>query len=129
MGQRHSAGKNPESEKELEVTVKHDHSSFPVGRLLHRTFAHMSFSRTDAGSVRFPVVALLVVLAYKVFAVVVTVRRAHDDMDVIFVRLFVLAERNAPLMVELDDDDRALDTIVKHAVVVHAAHPAKVGIP
>src|SRR4030095_11921259 len=33
MRQRHCACKNPESEKESEVTVKHDHSSFPGQRL------------------------------------------------------------------------------------------------
>src|SRR5262245_14893404 len=99
----------------------------PSAVLLHRVFAHMSFSLTGAESARFPMVTLLVVLAQKVFAVIVTVRGAHDDMDVIFVRLFVLAERNAPLMIKLNDDDRALNAIVKYTVVVHAAHPAKVG--
>jgi hypothetical protein len=89
----------------------------------------MSFSLTGAESVWLPMVALLVVLAQKIFAVVVAVWGAHDYMDVIFVRLFVLPERNAPLMVELNDDDRTLDAIVKHTVVIHAAHPAKVGIP
>ena len=73
--------------------------------------------------------ALLVMLAQKIFAVVIAVRRAHDYVDVIFVGLFVLAERNAPLVVELNDNDRALDSIIKNTVVIHAAHPAKVGVP
>src|SRR5262245_7279910 len=73
--------------------------------------------------------AMLVVLTQKIFAVVVTIGRAHHYMDVIFIRLPVLAKRDAPLMVELNDDDRALDSIIKNTVVVHAAHPAKVSIP
>jgi hypothetical protein len=67
-------------------------------------------------------------LAQKIFAVIVAVRRAHYDVDMILIGLLVLAERDAPLMVELDDDHRALDAIIKNAVVLHAAHPAKVGI-
>src|SRR5215510_16089653 len=73
--------------------------------------------------------APLVMLAQKIFAVVVAVRRAHDYVDMIFVGLLVLAKRNAPLMVELNDNDWALDSIIKNTVVVHAAHPAKVSIP
>ena len=73
--------------------------------------------------------AMLVVLTQKVFAVVVAVGRAHHYMDVIFIGLLVLAKRDAPLVVELNDDDRALNSIIKNAVVVHAAHPAKVSIP
>src|SRR5262245_8989138 len=71
----------------------------------------------------------LVLLAQKIFAVVVAVSRAHDYLDMIFVGLLVLAKRNAPLMVELNDNDCALHSILAHTVVVHAAHPAKVSIP
>src|SRR5262245_54660862 len=73
--------------------------------------------------------ALLVMLAQKIFAVVVAVRRAHDYVDVIFVGLFVLAEGNATLVVELNDNHRALDSIIENTVVIHAAHPAKASIP
>ena len=73
--------------------------------------------------------ALFVMLAQKILAVIVAIGGAHDYMDVILVGLFVLAERNAPLVVELNDDHRTLDTIIENAVVIHAAHPAKVGIP
>ena len=68
-------------------------------------------------------------LAQKIFAVIVAVGGAHDDMDVIFVGLFVLAKRDTPLVVELNDDHRTLDAIIENAVVIHAAHPAKVGVP
>ena len=74
-------------------------------------------------------VALFVMLAQKIFAVVVAIGGAHDYMDVIFVGLFVLAKCDTPLVVELNDDHRTLDAIIENAVVVHAAHPAKVGIP
>ena len=74
-------------------------------------------------------IAMLIVLTQKIFAVVVAIGRAHHYVDVIFVGLLVLAKRNAPLVVELNDNDRALDSIIKNTVVAHAAHPAKVSIP
>ena len=82
-----------------------------------------------AESVWRSMMVMLVMLTQKVFAVVVTVGRAHHYMDVIFIGLLVLAKRNSPLVVELNDNHRALDSIVENTVVVHAAHPAKVGIP
>ena len=72
--------------------------------------------------------ALLVMLAQQVFSVVVAVGGTNNDMDVIFVRLFVLAERNASLVVEFNDDDRTLDAIIKNTVVFYTAHPAKMSI-
>ena len=74
-------------------------------------------------------VALFVMLAQKIFAVVVAVGGTHHYMDVVFVGLFILAKRDTPLVVELYDDHRTLDAIVENAVVLHAAHPAKIGIP
>ena len=74
-------------------------------------------------------VSLLVMLAQKVLAIVVAVRGAYDDVDVIPVRLYILAECNAPLVIELDDDYRALDAVVKDAIVFHASHPAKISLP
>lgn len=67
-------------------------------------------------------------LAQEIFAVVVTVRRTNDDMDMVPVRLLVLRKRLAPLVVELNDNDRAMDTIVKHAVFFDPAHPGKIGL-
>ena len=72
--------------------------------------------------------ALFIMFAQKIFAVVVAVGSAHDYMDVILVGLFVLAKRDTPLVVELNDDHRALDAIIENAVVIHAAHPAKIAI-
>src|SRR5678815_3791574 len=74
-------------------------------------------------------VALFVMLAKQIFAVVVAIGGAHDYMDVILAGLFVSAERDTPLVVELNDDHWTLDAIIENAVVIHAAHPAKVCIP
>jgi hypothetical protein len=72
--------------------------------------------------------AVLVVQAQKIFAVIVAVGCAQDDVDVVFVGLGIFAKRDAALVVELDDDDGTLDSVVKGAVVFHSAHPAKTGI-
>ena len=48
--------------------------------------------------------AVLVMLAQQIFTIVVAVGRAHDDVDVVLVGLGMLAERDAALVVELDDD-------------------------
>jgi len=68
-------------------------------------------------------------LAQEIFAVVVTIGSANDDVNVVPVRLLVLRERLAPLVVELNDDDRAMDTVVKDAVFFGVAHPGKVCLP
>ena len=74
------------------------------------------------------VMAVLVVLAQQILAVVVAVGRAHDHMNMIFIGLGVFAERDAALVIELDDDHRTLDAIVKCTVVRHAAHPAEISV-
>jgi hypothetical protein len=73
-------------------------------------------------------VGLLVVLAQEIFAVVVAIRRAHHDVNVVPVGLLVLRERLTPLVVKLDDDNRALDTVVKHAVFFDSTHPGKMSL-
>jgi hypothetical protein len=72
-------------------------------------------------------VGLLVVLAQEIFAVVVAIGRANHDMDVVPVGLLVLRERLTSLVVKLDNDNRALDTVVKHVVCFDSAHPGKIG--
>lgn len=72
---------------------------------------------------------LLVMLTQEIFTIVITIRGANNDMNVVPVRLLVLRERLAPLVIELNDDDRAMDTVVKHAVFFDVAHPGKVGLP
>ena len=73
-------------------------------------------------------VAVQIMLAQKIFAVVVAVGCAQYDVNVVFVRLAMLAERDAALVVELDDNHGALDPVVKSAVVFHAAHPAEMSV-
>src|ERR671918_3105251 len=71
---------------------------------------------------------LLVMLAQQILAVVVAIRSANDHVDVVSVRLLVLGERLTSLVVKLNDQHRAMDTVVKHAVFFRAAHPGKVGV-
>src|SRR2546428_14045204 len=72
-------------------------------------------------------VVLLVMLAKEIFAVVVAVRRANDGMNVATGGL-VVGERDPGLVVELDQDDRAVDAVVEDAVLLAAAHPGEVGL-
>src|SRR5262245_23379353 len=63
----------------------------------------------------------------EVDAVVVAVRRAHDGVHVELGRLRV-GEKNTGVMVELDEDDRALDAIVERALLGEAADPAEMRV-
>src|SRR5678815_2154270 len=56
-------------------------------------------------------VVLRVVLPQQVLAVVVAVGRADDRVDVIARRL-VVGERDAALVIELDQDDRAVNCLL-----------------
>src|SRR5499425_359894 len=71
-------------------------------------------SERGNGSVPVPgagVVELLVVLAQEVLAVVVAVRSAHHRVDVV-ARRVVVVERDPPLVIELDQDHRAVHPVV-----------------
>src|SRR5512145_1518329 len=70
----------------------------------------------------------LVVLAQKIFAVIVAVRSAHDDMDMIPVMFPELRKRLAGLVIEFDDDHRAMNAVIKDAVLLDAAAPGEMGI-
>src|SRR5262245_16991453 len=69
-------------------------------------------------------VVLRVVLPEQILAVVVAVGGADDRVDVIARRL-VVVERNTALVIELDQDDRAVDAVVEHAVVRDTADPGE----
>ena len=58
-------------------------------------------------------------LAQQISAVIVAVGRAHD-VNMIFVMLFVLGKGLAGLMIELDQQYRAMNA-VENAVFFHAA--------
>ena len=66
-------------------------------------------------------------LAQQISAVIVAVGRAHDDVNMIFVMLFVLGEGLAGLMIELDQQHRAMDAVIENAVFFHAAEHAEFG--
>ena len=67
-------------------------------------------------AVRRIVLVLLVVLAQQVLAVVVAVGRAHDGVDVVRVPgTRGPAQRDGRLVIELDQDDRAMDAVVEDA--------------
>ena len=72
--------------------------------------------------------SVLIVLAQEIFTVIIAVGRAHDHVNMIFVGLGMLPKRDATLMIELDNDHRALQPVIKCAVVFDSAHPAKIGI-
>ena len=72
--------------------------------------------------------AALIVLAQKIFAVVVAVRCAHDDMDMVAVMFFELRKRLARLVIEFDDDDRAMNAVIEDAVLFDAAAPGEMGL-
>lgn len=65
-------------------------------------------------------------LAQEILTVVVAIGGTNDHVDVVPVRLLVLGERLTPLVVELNDNDGAMDTVVKYAVFFYTAHPGEV---
>jgi len=72
-----------------------------------------------------PMRMLLVVLAEEVGAIVVAVRGADHGVDVVAGGSFGAAQRDRALVVEFDEDDRALDAIIEDAVRFGGADPAE----
>src|SRR4051794_30635990 len=69
-----------------------------------------------------PMIELLVMLGEEVGAVVPTVRSSHDGVDVMAAGNFVV-EHDTGVMVELDEDHRAVHAVVERRVVVEASVP------
>ena len=65
--------------------------------------------------------------AQEVDAVVVAVRRAHDGVHMEFCRLGI-RQKHAGVVVELDEDHRALDAIVKRAFFFESADPTEMRV-
>ena len=63
----------------------------------------------------------------QVDAVVVAVRRSHDCMDV-ELRRFSVGKKNARMVVEFDEDHRALNPVVERTVLFEAADPAEMSL-
>ena len=74
------------------------------------------------------VMAALIVPAQKIFAVVVAVRCAHDNMDMVAVMFFELWKRLAGLMIEFDDEDRAMNAVIEDALLLDSAAPGEMGV-
>ena len=75
-----------------------------------------------------PVVCrLLIMQAQKIDDVIVAVRRAHDGMHMELRRLGI-GEKNAGVMIEFDENNRALDPIVEGARFFETADPAKMRV-
>ena len=70
----------------------------------------------------------LIVLAQKIFSIIVAVGSAHDDVYMIPVMVFEPWKRLAGLVIKFDDDDRAMNAVEKHAVFFNAAAPGKIRI-
>ena len=67
-------------------------------------------------------------LPEQILAVVISVRRAHDGVDVIPRGPVGGMECRRPhrtLVIELDQDHRAVDTVVEHAIVSRRADPGE----
>ena len=74
---------------------------------------------------------LFEVLTQQILAVVVAIRRAHDRVDVLprgNARRQLSQHTDGTLVVELDQDDGALDPVIEHGVRVASADPCEVRI-
>src|SRR5579875_4177677 len=79
------------------------------------------------GSVRMRMIELLVMLPQQILAIVIAVRGSHQCMNVIACML-VVVERDSGLMIELDQDNGAVDSIIKRAHIVDRADPGEIGL-
>ena len=70
---------------------------------------------------------LLVMLPQQVFSIIITIRRAYDCVNVVPVSIFVLGKRLAGLVVEFDDEHRAMNAAVKNAIHSYTASPGEIG--
>src|SRR5687768_15325070 len=76
-----------------------------------------------AMAVRGIVRVLFVMLTQQILAVIVAVWRADDGMDVDASRHSRPWQRHGRLVIELDQDDRTVDAVVKHALWAGPANP------
>ena len=73
------------------------------------------------------VIKPLVMLSEEIHTVVTAVWRANKGVDVITGRHDIV-ERNARMMIELDQHDGAMDLVVEGTIIGYRAHPGKVGL-
>ena len=68
------------------------------------------------------------VLAKKIFAIVIAVGGTDDGVNVVTGWDTGPVDRDRLLVIELDQDDGALDAIIKHAVLARATDPGEPGL-
>ena len=74
----------------------------------------------------------LQMLAKKILAVVIAVGSSHDDVDVLarrYVSRTQMTGTDWSLMIELDQNHRTVDAIIKDTVIGSAANPSTGGRP
>src|ERR687883_487693 len=71
-------------------------------------------------ALRVRMVVLLVMLAQEILPIIVAVGRAHDGMDVLTGRR-VVVQGDPRLVIELDEDHRAVDPVVERTHLVTGA--------
>ena len=90
------------------------------------------WQRHPAAGLSIDMRVLLVVLAEQILAVVVAVRGAHHGVDVLTVRRFGICRKVAQadrlLMIEFNQNHRAVDAVVEDTVRFNAPNPGKPGI-
>ena len=85
----------------------------------------VSLSGRDVGTGA--VIKPLVMLPEEIDTVVTAVWRADKGVDVI-TGGHGIVERNARMMIELDQHDGAMDLVVEGTIIGYRAHPGKVGL-
>ena len=65
------------------------------------------------------------VLFEQIFPIVISIRRPDGGVDVILCRDATSAQCDGALVIKLDEDNRAVDTVVEHRVGIHFTDPGK----
>ena len=69
----------------------------------------------------------LAVLTDQVHAVIVAVGCAHQGVDMKFLRIRI-TQKYTCVMIKLDDQNGALNSVIKRTLIIGAAYPAKKGV-
>ena len=94
----------------------------------HRTSHVLGHVDSPPAALSACMMAALIVLAQEIPAVIVAVRRAHDNVDMVSIMILELWKGLAGLMIEFDDDDRTVNPIIENAVLFDSAAPGKMSV-
>lgn len=75
------------------------------------------------------VAVLMMVLTQEVFAVVIAIGGPDNGVDVLTVGLAAgdeMSHSHGALMIEFDEEDRAVDPVIENSLIVRGANPGKV---